>query len=143
MGHRVFSTDCTEYSEIRLYCQKKNEPAFKPLQGNQTFFRFRESRYKLHVMQQIQGPSHILIAERRLLLRCCGNVAYLFNRILGISSPCDDMECMKLSSTSEAEIGVPIDLKWVSKGISGVAQRKPSQSSCMIWNGALLSSQSS
>ena len=35
-------------------------------------------------------------------------------------------------------IGVPIDLRRVSEGISGVAQRKPSQSSCMIWNGALL-----
>ena len=36
--------------------------------------------------QQIQGPSHIPIAEGRLLLRCLGKLAYLFNRILGISS---------------------------------------------------------
>ena len=92
VGYRAFSRDCREYSDIPLYCEKKNEPAFKPLQGNPTFFRFRESRYPLHVMQQIQGPSHIPIAEGRLLLRCCGNVAYLFNRILGISSPRDDME---------------------------------------------------
>ena len=70
--------------------------------------------------QQIQGPSHILIDEGRLLVRCCGNVAYLFNRILGISSPPDDMECMELSSSSYAEIGVPIDLRRVSEGISGV-----------------------
>ena len=138
MGHSVFSRDCTEYSDIPLYCEKKNEPAFKPLQGNPTFFQFRESWYPLHMTQPIQGPSHIPIAEGRLLLRCCGNVAYLFNRILGISSPRDDMECMELSSTSEAEIGVPIDLIWVSEGISGVAQTKPSQSSCMIWNWALL-----
>ena len=54
------------------------------------------------------------------------------------SSPRDDMECMELSSSSEAEIGVPIDLRRVSEGISGVAQRKPRQSSCMIWNAALL-----
>ena len=40
----------------------------------------------MDVMQQIQGPSHILIAEGRLLLRCLWEVAYLFNRILGISS---------------------------------------------------------
>ena len=36
--------------------------------------------------QQIPGPSHIPIAEGRLLLGACGKVAYLFNRILGISS---------------------------------------------------------
>ena len=78
----------------------KDKPAFKPLQGNWTFFRVRESRYPLHVTEQIQGPSHIPIAEGRLLLSCCGNVAYLFNRILGISSLRDDMEYMKLSSSS-------------------------------------------
>ena len=71
-----------------------------PLQGNPTFFRFWESRYPLHVTQQMQGPSHIQIAEGSLLLRCCDNVAYLFNRILGISSPRDYMEGMELSSSS-------------------------------------------
>ena len=35
----------------------------------------------------------------------------------------DDMGCMELSSSSCAEIGVPIDLRRVSQGISGVAQR--------------------
>ena len=70
LGTRALSRDCTEYSEIPLYCEMKDEPAFKPLQGNLTLFRVRESRYELHVRQQIQGPSHILIAEGRLLLRC-------------------------------------------------------------------------
>ena len=37
-----------------------------------------------------------------------------------------------------AEIGVPIDLRWVSQGISGDAQRKPCQLFCMMVNGALL-----
>ena len=64
----------------------KDEPAFKLLQGNPTFFRVRESRYPLHVRQQIHSPSHILIAEGRLLLRCLWKVAYLFNRNLGIRS---------------------------------------------------------
>ena len=32
------------------------------------------------------------------------------------------MVCMELSSSSCAEIGVPIDLRRVSEGISGVAQ---------------------
>ena len=66
----AFSRDCTEYSVIPLYCEMKDEPAFKPLQGNLTFFRVRESRYPLHVTQQIQGTSHIPIVEGRLLLRC-------------------------------------------------------------------------
>ena len=39
---------------------------------------------------------------------------------------------MKLSYSSCAEIGVPIDLRWVSQGISGVAENKPSQLSCMM-----------
>ena len=64
----------------------KDEPALKPLQGNETFFRVRESRYPLHVKQQIQGPSHILIAEQGSSLCACGKVAYFFIRILGISS---------------------------------------------------------
>ena len=70
LGSRVFSRYCTEYSDIPLYCEMKDEHAIKPLRGNATFFQVRASRYKLHVRQQIQGPSHILIAEGRLLLRC-------------------------------------------------------------------------
>ena len=48
------------------------------------------------------------------------------------------MGCMELSSSSCAEIGVPIDLRQLSRGISGDAQRKPSQLSYMMGNGALL-----
>ena len=67
---RAFSRDCTEDSGIPLSCEMKDEAAFKPLQGNLTFFRVTESRYPLHVRQQIQGPSHIPIGEGRLVLRC-------------------------------------------------------------------------
>ena len=48
------------------------------------------------------------------------------------------MECMELSSSSCAEIVVPIDLRRVSQGISVFDQRKRSQLSCMMGNGALL-----
>ena len=48
------------------------------------------------------------------------------------------MGCMELSWSSCVEIGVPIDLRRVSQGISGVAQRKPSKLSFMMRNGALL-----
>ena len=70
LGPRAFSRECTEDSDIPLSCEMKDEPAFKPLQENLTFFRVWESRYPLHVRQEIQGPSHIPIAEGRLLLRC-------------------------------------------------------------------------
>ena len=70
LGRRAFSRDCTEDSDIPLSCEMKDETAFEPLQGNTSFFQVRASRYKLHVRQQIQGPSHIPIADGRLLLRC-------------------------------------------------------------------------
>ena len=70
LGPRTFSRDCTKDSDIPLSCEMKDEPAFKTLQGNLTFSRVRESWYPLQVRQQIQGPSHIPIAEGSLLLRC-------------------------------------------------------------------------
>ena len=62
LGPSAFSRDCTENSDIPLSCEMKDEPAFKPLKGNPSFFGVRESRYPLHVRQQIQGLSHIPIA---------------------------------------------------------------------------------
>ena len=38
LGTRDFSRDCTEESDIPLSFEMKDEPAFKPLQGNLTFF---------------------------------------------------------------------------------------------------------
>ena len=54
-----------------------------------------------------------------------------------LSSP-DDMGCKELASSSWAEIGIPIDLRRVCQGISGVAQRNPRQLSYMMGNGGLL-----
>ena len=94
----------------------KDEPAFKPLQGNPTFFQVRQSQYPLHVRQQIQGPSHIPIAEGRLLLRCLWKVGLPVQDNPGNQlSSRDDMGCMELSSSFCAEIGVPID----ETGVSG------------------------
>ena len=70
LGTKAFSRDCTEDSDIPLSCEMKEEPEFKPLRRIPTFFRVRESQYPLHVRQQIQGSSHILIAEARRLLGC-------------------------------------------------------------------------
>ena len=70
LGPRAFSRDCTEYSDIPLFCEMEVEPDFQAVQGNTTFFLVRESRYPMHVRQHIQGPSYIPIAKGRLLLRC-------------------------------------------------------------------------
>ena len=137
-GNRVFSRVSTGESDFPSSCEMKDEPVFKILQGNPAFFPCRASRYALHLRRQIQDPSHIPIAEGRLLLRRFGNVAYLFNRILGISSPREDMEGLALSSSSCAEIGVPIYLRRVSQGISVVAQRMPSHLYCMMGKEGLL-----
>ena len=53
-GTRAFSRNCTEDSDIRLSCEMKDEPAFKPQQGNPTFYRVRLSRHPLHLWEQIQ-----------------------------------------------------------------------------------------
>ena len=57
-GTRVSSRISTQDSDIPSSFQMKDEPAFKPLQGNLTLFLVRESRYPLHLRQKTQGPSH-------------------------------------------------------------------------------------
>ena len=69
-GTPVSSRISTQDSDIPSSCQMKEEPAFKPLQGNPTLLLVRESLYPLHLRQKTQGPSHIPIAEGTLLLRC-------------------------------------------------------------------------
>ena len=66
-GPRAFSTVSTGNSDIPSSCEMKEEPAFKPLQGNPTFYRVTASRYPLHLRQQTQGPSHVPIAEGNFL----------------------------------------------------------------------------
>ena len=50
----------------------------------------------------------------------------------------DDMGCTELSSSCGAEIGVPLDFRRVSQGISGVAKWKSSHLSCNMWNSGWL-----
>ena len=66
----VSSRISTQDSDIRSFCQMKDDPAFKPLQGNPTLFLVSESRYPLHLRQETQGPSNINIGEEKLLLKC-------------------------------------------------------------------------
>ena len=100
----------------------KDEPAFKTLQGNQTLFLVRESRYPVNLWQQNQGPSHLPIAEGKLHLRCLWKVGLsLKSKPVNQLSSQDDLGCMELSSICCAEIGLPLDLRRVSQGIAGVA----------------------
>ena len=73
-GPRAFSRVSMGDSVIPSSCEMKDEPAFKPLQGNLAFFRVRASWCPLHFRQQTQGPSHIPIAEGSVLLRCLWKV---------------------------------------------------------------------
>ena len=73
-GPRPFSRVSTGNSLIASSCEMKDKPVLKPLQGNPAFFRDRASRSPFHLRQQTQGPSHIPIVERNLLLMCLSKV---------------------------------------------------------------------
>ena len=92
-----------------------------PLQGNLDFFLIRASRGPFRLKHKTQGPSHIHIPNGKLLLRCLREDGLPLNSKTGkqLSSP-DDMVCPGFSSCCFTEIDVPIDLRWVSRGISGL-----------------------
>ena len=75
---RSFSRVSTGDSDFPSYCEMKDEPALKPLQGNLDFFRVRASCGPFNLRQQTQGPSHIHIAEGSVLLRCLWKVGIPF-----------------------------------------------------------------
>ena len=66
----AFSRVSTGDSDMPSSCEMKDEPEFKPLQGNRAFFGVRASRGPFHLRQKTQGPSHIPTVEGKLLLRC-------------------------------------------------------------------------
>ena len=117
----AFSRVSTGDSVIPSSCEMKDESAFKPLQGNPAFISVRESRGPLRLRQKTQSPSHIAISEGRFPLRCLWKAGLPLQSKSGnqVSSP-DDMGCPDLSSCCFTEIDVPIDLRWVSQGISGL-----------------------
>ena len=96
--------------------------AFESLQGNHALPRVRGTRCPFHLRQQIQGISHIPIAERSLLLRCMWKVGIALESKPGNQlSSGDDLGYTELFSSCCVELGVPLDLGWCSLGISGVA----------------------
>ena len=93
----------------------------KLLQGNLDFFLIRASRGPVRLKHKTQGPSHIHIPKGNLLLKCLWKDGLPLQSKKGnqLSSP-DDMGCPDLSSCCFTEIHVPIDLRLVSQGISGL-----------------------
>ena len=118
-GPRAFSRVSTGDSDILSSCEMKDEPVFKQLQGNPAFFRVRASRCPFHLRQQPQGPSHIPIAVRSLLLQWLWKIGLPLESKPGNQlSSRDDLGYMTLSSSCCAELGLPLDLGWGSRGIS-------------------------
>ena len=93
----------------------------KLLQGNLDIFLIRASRGPFRLKHKTQGPSHIHIPKGNLLLMCLWKDDLPLQLKTGnqLSSP-DDMVCPGLASCCFTEIDVPIDLRWVSQGISGL-----------------------
>ena len=103
-------------------CEMKDEPEFKPLQGNRAFFLVRASQGPFHLRQKTQGPFHIPTPEGKLLLRCLWKVGSPLQSKTGNHlSSWDDIVCMELSSSCCTEINIHIDLRLVSPGISEVS----------------------
>ena len=93
----------------------------KLLQGNLDFCLIRATHGPFPLKGKTQGPSHIHIAKGKLRLRCFWKDGLPLQSKTGnqLSSP-DNMGCPDLSSCCFTEIDVPIDLRWVSQGISGL-----------------------
>ena len=93
----------------------------KPLQGNLDFSLIRASRGPFPLKHKTQGPSHIRIPKGKFILSCLWKDILPLQSKTGkqLSSP-DEMACLGLSSCCFTEIDVPIDLKCVSQGISGL-----------------------
>ena len=118
----AFSRVSTGGSNIPSSCEMKDKPSFKPLQGYRAFFRCRASRGPFHLRQKTQGPSHIPIAEGKLFLRCLWKFGLPLQSKTGNQlSSRDDMVCTELSSSCCTEINVPLYLRPMSQGISGVS----------------------
>ena len=107
-GPKSSSGDSTGNSLIPSPCEMKDEPAFKPLQGNPAFFQDRAS---FHLRQQTPGPAHIPTVERNLLLRCLLKAAILLYLKPGNQLPSrDDLGYSRLSSCCCADLSVPLNL---------------------------------
>ena len=93
----------------------------KPLQGNLDFFLIRASWFPFRLKHKTEVPYHINIPKGKLILRCLWKDGLPLHSKTGnqLSSQ-DHMVCPDLLSSCFTEIEVPIDLRWVFQGISGL-----------------------
>ena len=118
----AFSRVSTGDSDMPSSCEMKDEPEFKPLQGNRAFCWIRASRAPFHLRQKTHGTPHIPTAEGKLLLRCLWKAGSPLQSETGNQfSSCKDMECVQLSSSCCTKINIHIDLRLVSQVISVVS----------------------
>ena len=91
----AFSSVSTGDSDMPSSCEMKDEPEFKPMQGNLSFFRVRASRGPFDLRQKTQCPSQIPTAAGKLLLRCLWKVISPLQSKTGNQlSSWDEMGCM-------------------------------------------------
>ena len=96
----AFSRVSTGDLDIPSSCEMQREPEFNPLEGSPAIFCVRVSRGPFHLRQKTQGPSHMLIAEGKLHLRCWWKVGSNVQSKTGNQlSSWDDICCMEFSSS--------------------------------------------
>ena len=118
----AFSRVSTGASDMPSSCEMKDEPEFKPLQGNRAFFQVRASRGPFHLRQKTQGPSHILTAKGKLLLGCMWKAGTPLHSKTGNQlSSWDDTGYMELFSSWCTETNIHINWRLVSQLISVVS----------------------
>ena len=94
----AFCRVSTGDSDMPSPCEMKDEPEFKPLQGNCASFWVRASRDPFQFRQKTQGPSHIPTTEGKLLLSHLWKAGTHIQSKRGNQlSSWDDMGCMELS----------------------------------------------
>ena len=98
-------------SDIPSCCERKHRLEFESLQGNQSLLQVRGTWCPFHLRQQTQGPSHIPIGERSLLLRCLWKVGIPLESKPGNQlSSRDDLGYTELFSSFCADLGVHLDM---------------------------------
>ena len=119
---RAFSNISTGGSDIPSSCEMKDDPAFKPLEGNLAFFWVRASRGSIPIKaENTESLSHTYCWGKAPLEVLVESwlTSSVKEREWFLSW--DDMCCTEHSSSCCTEIDDPQYLRWVSQLISGVS----------------------
>ena len=83
---RSFPKFFTKFSYIALSYAMKDEPEFKTLHGNPTFFRVGHLSIHSTWGSKLRDPLKYLMLREGYSWSACGKLAYFFNRVLEICS---------------------------------------------------------